>query len=225
MIPKKVPDPFTDHFTSKAAVFVETGRPLEIREFEVPPGVEADAALCKVTMSAICGSDLHTIDGRRRPSGPIVLGHEICGTIVRLGRDVSCDFTGRLLAPGDRVTWSIAASCGQCFYCRNGIPQKCESLFKYGHQDINTKPPLSGGFAEYVYLTGGTALFRLPDALSDRGAVFANCSLATMAAAVRLAELREGEAVLVQGAGLVGLCAAALAGAHRPTSPAPCTST
>jgi putative phosphonate catabolism associated alcohol dehydrogenase len=170
--------------------------------------------LVRVTLSAICGSDLHTVSGRRRPRGPLILGHEITGTVADLGEGISKDADGRALAVGDRVTWSIAASCGRCFYCTKGIPQKCESLFKYGHESIDADPPLNGGFAEYIYLVPGTAVHRVPEGLADEEVVFANCSLATMAAAVRVADLRAGESVLVHGAGLVGVCAAALATAR-----------
>jgi len=186
----------------------DTGR-LELRQLPLRlprPG----EILVRVRLSAICGSDLHTIRGRRRPRGPLVLGHEICGTVAALGDGVARDSAGLPLSAGDRITWGIAASCGRCFFCAHGIPQKCESLFKYGHETIDTEPPLNGGFAEYLHLVPGTAVYRLPHGLDDDRAVFANCSLATMAAAVRLAGMAEGEAVLIQGAGLVGLCAAAL---------------
>ena len=66
----------------KAAVFTEVGRPLTIEQFEVPAVNEPGSALCKVIMSTICGSDLHTISGRRVEPAPLILGHEIIGQIV-----------------------------------------------------------------------------------------------------------------------------------------------
>jgi len=200
--------------TSRAVVYDPKTGALDVRSFAVRPP-RPDEILVRVSLSAICGSDLHTISGRRRPRGPLILGHEICGMVARLGAGVVRDSAGVVLSAGDRVTWSIAASCGSCFSCTHGIPQKCESLFKYGHESIDVDPPLNGGFAEYVYLAPGTAVFRIPDELNDETAVFANCSLATMVAAVRSADIRAGESVLIQGAGLVGLCAAALCAARR----------
>ncbi len=199
--------------SARGAVYDPDTRTIEVRSFPLRAPRPGEV-LVRVALSAICGSELHTISGRRRPHGPLILGHEICGTVAAPGDGVTHDSAGAPLAVGDRVTWSIAASCGACFFCRNGIPQKCASLFKYGHESIDVDPALNGGFAEYVYLVPGTAIFRLPNTLDDDRAVFANCSLATMAAAMRTADLRAKEAVLIQGAGLVGICASALASAR-----------
>ncbi len=203
--------------TSRAIVFDPDDRSLQMRELPMRP-LRRGEVLVRVSLSAICGSDLHTIRGRRDPGGSLVLGHEIVGEVAAPGEGVSADSFGQPLNVGDRVTWGIAASCGRCFMCARGIPQKCISLFKYGHETLDSDTPLSGGFAEYCYLVPGTAVYRLPDDLPDRIAVIANCSLATMQAAVRMAELQRGESVLIQGAGPVGLCAAALA-AHRGAGP------
>jgi alcohol dehydrogenase len=199
--------------TCRAVVYDPDDGSLDVRSFPIRTARPGEI-LVQVALSAICGSDLHTIMGRRRPSGPIILGHEICGTVAQLGEDVDRDAAGQPLSVGDRVTWSIAASCGTCFFCMRGLPQKCTSLFKYGHECIDVDRPLSGGFADCVYLAPGTAVYRLPGDLSDNTAVFANCSLATMAAAVRVADVQPGESVLIQGAGLVGLCASALCAAR-----------
>lgn len=203
--------------TARAVVFDPQTRTLDMRELPLRPPRRGEV-LVRVSLSAICGSDLHTISGRRDPGGALVLGHEICGTVAALGEGVEADSPGRELAEGDRLTWSIAASCGGCFYCARDLPQKCVRLFKYGHAPLDGDTPLSGGFAEYCYLVPGTTVLRLPDDLPNPIAVFANCSLATMAAAVRRAEVSPGQSVLIQGAGLVGLCAAALC-ADRNAAP------
>ncbi len=182
---------------------------------EVPLGApRAGEIIARVTLSSICRSDLHTIHGARRPAGPLILGHEICGTVADLGPGVESDAQGTPLGIGDRVTWSIAASCGECPNCLRGIPQKCDVLFKYGHETLSTDPPLNGGFAEYCTLVPGTAVYKLSDDLPDETAVFANCAVATAAAIVRTAGLKEGHSVLVQGAGLLGLSVAAFCADH-----------
>jgi alcohol dehydrogenase len=112
---------------------------------------------------------------------------------------------------GDRITWSVAASCGSCFFCQDGLPQKCERLFKYGHEKISGRHPLSGGLADYCHLAAGTAIFRVPSELPDAVACPANCATATVAAAMRYAGPCAGRVVLVQGAGMLGLTAAAMA--------------
>ena len=197
--------------TSRAMVFHEAGRPLELREFPLPRLAEGEV-LVRVTCCTLCGSDVHTLEGRRSTPRPTVLGHEIIGQVAELpaGPEV-CDQQGTPLGVGDRITWSVAASCGNCFFCNDGLPQKCERLFKYGHERISERHPLSGGLAEHCHLAAGTAIFRLPAALSDAVACPANCATATVAAAMRYAGDCAGRAVLIQGAGMLGLTAAAMA--------------
>ncbi len=210
---KKVRDPDAELPPScRGAVFDPKTRKLEIREFDLA-APEPEEAIVRVASSAICGSDIHTFLGHRTPEGPLILGHEICGVVSRLGENLSRDAAGEPLAPGDRVTWSVAASCGHCFYCGDGLPQKCATLFKYGHESVDTLPPLNGGFADFIYLAPGSAIYKIPDSLEFDQVVFANCAMATVAAAHRTANIRPGQAVLIQGAGLLGLCAAALASA------------
>lgn len=162
-------------------------------------------------MSTICGSDLHTISGRRVEPTPIIPGHEIVGEVVRLGDGLEMDGFGNELRVGDRVSWSIMASCGHCFFCEMDLPQKCEHLRKYGHSSIHQPPALTGGYAEYIYLFPGTAIFRIHDMLSDEIATPANCALSTVINAVEVIGLRGGETVLIQGAGSLGLNLVALA--------------
>jgi alcohol dehydrogenase len=91
------------------------------------------------------------------------------------------------------------------------LPQKCERLFKYGHERIDPRHPLSGGLAQYCHLARGTAVMRLPDAIPDIVACPANCATATVAAALRAAGSCRDQTILVQGAGMLGLTAAAMA--------------
>ena len=195
----------------KAAVFSKVGKPLEMRQFKLPHKLEPGAALCKVKMSTICGSDLHTISGRRTEPAPLILGHEIIGEIVALGSDLKNDGFGDKLEVGDRVSWSIMASCGRCFYCELDLPQKCEKLCKYGHTCCNEPPHLTGGYAEYIYLFPGTAIYKIPADIPDEIATPANCALSTVINAVETIGLSKKETVLIQGAGLLGLNLVALA--------------
>jgi putative phosphonate catabolism associated alcohol dehydrogenase len=205
-------DPSTTSLPDRcnAAVFYPVERKLTLEIFDLPPP-SAQEVVVRIESSAICGSDIHTFLGHRTPEKPLILGHESCGSIVHLGADVTSDSAGAPLAVGDRITWSIAANCGHCFYCDESIPQKCDSLFKYGHESVESERQLNGGFAEYVYLVPGSAIYRIPDALPTNSVVFANCATATIAAAHRTAQTKAGDAVLIQGAGLLGLCASAMA--------------
>ena len=194
-----------------AAVFTGPGRPLELREFPVPkPG--RGEILVDITCATICGSDAHTYHGRRTEPTPCVLGHEIVGRIVAFGPETPrIDLAGEPLAAGDRITWTLAASCGECFYCRRGLPQKCEHLFKYGHVAIAPGREFTGGFAECCVLRAGTGVMKLPDSIPDALAAPANCAMATVAASLRLAGYLEGATVLVMGCGVLGLNAVAMA--------------
>jgi putative phosphonate catabolism associated alcohol dehydrogenase len=195
---------------ARAMVFEGAGRPLASRSFTTGRPASGEV-LVRVTFTTLCGSDLHTYQGRRTTPCPTILGHEILGRVAGLPDEPVIDLAGRPLEVGDRVTWSIAASCGVCHFCRRELPQKCERLFKYGHEKIEPAHPLSGGLAEYCHLARGTALLRVPDELPDEVACPANCATATVAAALRVAGDCRDAVVLIQGAGMLGLTASAMA--------------
>jgi len=194
-----------------AAVFSGHGEPFRLEEFPIPaPG--RSEVLVDISCSTICGSDLHTWHGRRQEPVPCILGHEIVGRIVSFGAGAPRrDLRGERLTEGDRITWTLAASCGECFFCRRGLTQKCEQLFKYGHTSISPGREFSGGFAECCLLTAGTGILKLPDSLPDAMAAPANCAVATVAAAFRLAGPVEGATLAILGCGVLGLTAAAMA--------------
>jgi putative phosphonate catabolism associated alcohol dehydrogenase len=191
-------------------VFHGAGRPIELRHCALPSLAEGEV-LIRVTCCTVCGSDVHTYEGRRTTPCPTVLGHEILGQVAQLpsGQPV-CDDQGQPLRIGDRVTWSVVVNCGDCFFCAHGLPQKCSHMFKYGHEAIVDHNPFSGGLADYCHLKRGTAIFRVPEGLPDIVACPANCATATSAAALRYAGDCDGCVVLVQGAGMLGLTVAAL---------------
>ncbi|MCA9082620.1 MAG: zinc-binding dehydrogenase [Planctomycetaceae bacterium] len=201
----------------RAAVFVAAGSPLELRTLPLPK-LLPHQVLVQVTCCTICGSDLHSFTGARSSPTPGVLGHEIIGRIERLPAGGISDVCGQSLRAGDRVTWSVAASCGQCDRCERRMPQKCDSLFKYGHERFANGTELSGGLADYCVLHSGTAIMKLPDDLPDRIACPASCATATVAAAVRNAGALAGRRVLVMGAGMLGLTACAFARAADAAS-------
>jgi alcohol dehydrogenase len=191
--------------------WVFDGRPgeLSLQTFADIDSLEPGGVACDVVMSTICGSDLHTINGRRREPTPLILGHEIVGRVTEHAGDVN-DWHGQPLHRGDLVTWSIMVSCGKCFYCQNDLPQKCLRLHKYGHCSCDGDHPLSGGFAERIHLRPGTPIFKTPETLSPELVAPANCVLATACNAIETARVRAGESVLIQGAGLLGIYLVAL---------------
>lgn len=196
--------------TSLAAVFRAVGQPLELQRFPLP-SLSGSEALVRIRCATICGSDLHSYFGRRHSPMPSVLGHEMAGEIVAMGPRGVRDYRNIPLALGDRVTWSMVWSCGECFYCRRGLHAKCDKLFKFGHEVIAPGRALVGGMAEHCYLPEGTAIFRVPPNLPDSVASPANCATATVAAVFRQAGPVEGEVVVIHGAGMLGLTACAMA--------------
>jgi putative phosphonate catabolism associated alcohol dehydrogenase len=196
---------------TRAAVFHGAGRPLELREFPLPVP-ERTEVLVEVVACTLCGSDLHSLHGRRTVPVPTVLGHEVLGKIVAFGATAARqDAAGLPIEVGDRVTWAIVASCGECFYCRRDLAQKCERQTKYGHEPLRPGRELTGGLAHHCLLVSGTALFRVPEQLPDAAACPANCATATVAAALEAAGQVAGRSVLVMGCGMLGLTATAWA--------------
>lgn len=195
----------------KAAVMTAPNTDLEIREYPLP-NVEKGAMLVKIKCCTICGSDLHTWLGHRKSPTPIILGHEIIGEVVELGEGVRTDSWNQHIKVGDRVSWTVIDNCGKCYFCKGlQLPMKCLYLKKYGHDSCDEKPHFSGGFAEYCYISPGTCVIKIPDNLSDEEAAPANCALATVIAGFEAVELKPFENVLIQGAGALGVYAAALA--------------
>jgi len=196
--------------TSHAAVFRAVGQPLTLEEFPLPE-LQGGEALVRIRCSTICGSDLHSYYGRRHSPMPSVLGHEMVGEIAALGPGGVCDYRGQRLGVGDRVTWSMVWSCGECFYCVRGLRPKCERLMKFGHEALAPGRTLIGGMAEYCWLPAKTAIFRVPPNVPDRVASPANCATATVAAVLRNAGPVEGQVVAIHGAGMLGQTACAMA--------------
>lgn len=199
--------------SSLAAVFSSVRQPLVLERFSIPPLIGKEA-LVRIRCATICGSDLHSYFGRRHSPTPCVLGHEMVGEIVAMGPDGAQDFRGDRLALGDRVTWSIVWSCGECFYCRSGLRSKCEQLFKFGHEKIMQGRALLGGMAEHCYLPEGTAVFRVPPSVPDAVVSPANCATATVTAVFRSAGRVQGQVLVIHGAGMLGLTACAVASAN-----------
>lgn len=168
-------------------------------------------ALVRITCCTLCGSDLHTVAGRREEPVPSILGHEIVGQVQQVGSEAPRDCQGQTLQAGDRITWSVVVSCSHCDRCLAGYPQKCRELFKYGHARCEGPYALSGGLAEYILLRAGTAIFKLPDELDDMAACPANCATATVVACFRSSGSVASKRVLILGAGMLGLTASAFA--------------
>ena len=189
--------------SASAIIFDGPGRPLRRAELPLPdpgPG-QLLVAICRATL---CGSDLHTLSGRRPAPTPCILGHEAVGQVTAAG-------PGRTdAAVGSLITWTLADSCGTCTYCTDyGLPEKCRVLFKYGHAGLDDGHGLNGCYASHILLRPGTHIVPLDAALDEGVAAPANCALATMVNA--LSDLpSQTTTVVLQGAGLLGIYGCAL---------------
>lgn len=195
---------------ARTAVFHECGKPFRESRVSLSPPND-DELIVEIEMCTICGSDVHTIEGRRPLAGPMVLGHEIIGRVVSLPDNAVRCVLGTPLQIGDRVTWSLHAACGTCFWCMNDLSQKCDHLFKYGHEPVSGAYPSTGGFASHCQIQAGTAVVKIPNEMPAKIAAPANCATATVVAAFRQVGDCRGRTILIMGAGMLGLTAAAMA--------------
>jgi propanol-preferring alcohol dehydrogenase len=184
----------------KAVRLIEPGRPLEMQEIDVPEVGSRDV-LVRVRAAGICHSDAHYRSGVSPVYPlPMTLGHEVAGTVERVGADVT------RLKVGDRVCVHYMATCGDCEYCNRGTEQFCTTGQMIGkYRD--------GGYAEYI-LMPARSVFALPDEIPfEQGAVMM-CSSSTSLHAINKARLQPGETVAVFGVGGLGMSAVQLARAY-----------
>ncbi len=195
----------------RAAVMVAAGRPLEV--WELPdPALEPGAILLQTVASEVCGTDVHLHHGRLAGVPyPIIPGHVSVGTVLE-ARGVSVDVNGQALRAGDVVTfYDVHEVCGRCWYCLVAQqPNRCPSRRVYGIT-YSAKDGLLGGWAQRIYLKPGVRVVKLPEPLTADDVIGGGCGLFTGFAAVERATPQMGDVVLVQGAGPVGLSAAAFA--------------
>ncbi|MSP95841.1 MAG: hypothetical protein EXR29_01175 [Betaproteobacteria bacterium] len=197
--------------SGRLAVYDAPNKPFEIRIFPIREPKKGEV-LVKIRMSTICRSDIHSYLGHRPNPCPGVLGHEIIGTIVSLGEGVTKDMRGDPLAVGDRITWSEYFIPGDNYYTEVlDLPQKSPGVDKYGHMAVTTEPYHHGGFGEYCYILPRSWILKLPADLTDEEATPINCGVATVVCVTEKAAITMGDAVVVQGLGLLGLYGCALA--------------
>ncbi|MEU3160739.1 zinc-binding dehydrogenase [Streptomyces griseoincarnatus] len=199
--------------TARAVVLERFGKPLELREFEVPPAPPGGLVVAS-RWGGICGTDLHLQQGRLPIPTPLVLGHEGLGTVTELGAGTERDANGDPLAVGDLVMWASSIACGECVPCRaHREPTLCENRRTYGVNRPTTEHPvLAGAWADRIVLQPRTTVVRLPAEIDPVAAMSLACAGPTMVHALyERRPVRLGETVVVQGSGPVGLAAAALA--------------
>jgi len=187
-------------------------RDLRIERVPLPPDPGFGEVLLQVTVTAICGSDLHPyLHGRigdTELKSPLILGHEFSGVVIAAGPDAR-DGTGRPLKVGERVAVDPSIPCRECEFCRKGHPNLCSNLRFCGLW------PDDGSLREFMIMPGHSC-FPVPKAINDVEAALLE-PLGIAIHAVDLAKLKVEESVAILGAGPIGLMIleiARLAGAH-----------
>jgi len=170
----------------RIAIFQGPGRPLQIERVPDPePG--PDELLLEIARCGICGSDVSmTNAGPFCYAGGRALGHEYAGRVMDVGHQVTTH------KQGDQVACIPCCWCGNCDACRRGHPLLCRNV-----------RPLAQGFAEYIAVPAACAL-KLPSSLSLADGALIE-PMACGLHALRMAAMRQGDRVLVLGAGSMAL--------------------
>lgn len=180
----------------RAGVYRGAGRVL-VESVPVPEIHEGEV-LFRVAACGVCGTDIKKIH-HGFVAAPQIFGHEVAGTVVRVGRGV------RRFKPGDRVVSFHHIPCGTCFYCDRKLFSQCPGYKKVGL--TAGFDPNGGGFAEYVRAMAWIVergMIAIPPGVSFEEATFVE-PVNTCLKAVRKARVASGEVALVIGQGPVGL--------------------
>ena len=186
----------------RAVVYRGVGQ-VEVGDVADPQIEEPGDAIVRVSLTAICGSDLHLFHGKAPLEPGDTIGHEAIGVVERVGPGVT------RFAAGDRVVVSFTVADGTCWFCRHGQSQLCEDYRYFGYGLFGGS--LGGAQAELLRVPiADVNLLAVPEGLEDERALFVGDALTTGVYAAGLAEIQPGDTVAVVGAGPVGFfCAQA----------------
>jgi len=183
----------------KAAVYHKPYSKLELETWDIPsPG--PGEVLIRVAACGICHTDLHFIDHGVAPlkAPPLILGHEITGTIAETGDGVQ-GFT-----ENQRVLVSVIIPCLKCEYCRSGHTNLCRDKIIPGSK-------IDGGYAEYVVVPK-EGVVPLPDGISmEEGTTIGDVFGTAHHAAIDIGKIQQEETVLIFGSGGLGSAAIQIA--------------
>lgn len=183
----------------KALVKTKPG-PGHLELLEVPdPEVSPGKVKVRVEWAGICGSDIHVLHDKLPHKPPVILGHELAGTVTEVAEDVQSVQVGQHVT----VLPSAAVTCGRCRYCRTGYYTMCPTRLGMGYG-------VDGAFSDYVVVRD-EQVYVLPDGVgTDVGALSEPLACAVHASH-ELARLSPGDVVLVSGPGPIGQLVALLA--------------
>ncbi|MGV0820602.1 L-idonate 5-dehydrogenase [Martelella sp. AMO21009] len=190
----------------KAAI-IHAAKDLRIEEI-APQQVAAGQVEVQIGVGGICGSDLHYYNhggfGDVRIREPMILGHEVAGTVTALGEGVSG------FAVGDRVAVSPSRPCGDCAYCQKGLQNHCVNMRFYG--SAMPMPHIQGAFRERL-VAEAWQCHKVAAGVSLGEAAMAEPLAVTLHAVSRAGSLL-GKRVLISGCGPIGALCIVAARAH-----------
>ncbi|TDN83807.1 propanol-preferring alcohol dehydrogenase [Salegentibacter sp. 24] len=176
---------------NKIVSLEENRQPLILVDMPIPEP-KPDEVLIKISVCGVCHTELDEIEGRTAPAQfPIILGHQVVGTIVKLGGETSKFKIDERVG----VAW-IFSACGKCKFCLDGNENLCDDFLATG-RDVN------GGYAEYMCVSEKYA-YKIPDVFTDAEAAPLLCAGAIGYRSLKLAQLKNG-----QNLGLTGFGASA----------------
>jgi S-(hydroxymethyl)glutathione dehydrogenase / alcohol dehydrogenase len=209
----------------RAALFSEVGSPVQIVDDVVLDAPRRGEVRVRVVACGVCHSDVSLINGTFPSMGPTIAGHEAAGVVVELGEGVT------ELAVGDHVVLTPNAACGHCAYCVKGLHSVCASAMSIATSVLPDGTSRLSRGGEIVYHGLGVAAWadeivvhangaiRIDDDVPLDVACVIGCAVQTgVGAAINTADIEPGDAVLVLGAGGIGISivqGAAVAGASR----------
>jgi threonine dehydrogenase-like Zn-dependent dehydrogenase len=187
---------------------------LAVERVNDPTILNAGDAIIKITLTAICGSDLHLYDGYIPTMEPgDILGHEFMGEVMEVGPDV------KRLKVGDRVVVPFTIACGKCYYCEKQLWSLCDNsnpnawiaekfygfspsgLFGYSHM----MGGFAGGQAQYARVPfADVGPIKIPDGLRDDQVLFLSDIFPTGYMAAEVCNIKPGDVVAIWGCGPVG---------------------
>jgi len=198
----------------KAVIFTKIGEPLRIKEYDVVDPEPGDAMI-KVELANICGSDLHIWRGDLDLAAlgvplPTILGHEMVGSVYKLGKGLLVDSRGLSLKEGDKVIYSYFRPCGHCYACVRERPAECINSLSHISISSDQRPHFIGAFAEYYYLHHGQIILKVPEGVKDELVAGINCAASQMMYALDEVGFKFGDNIVIQGAGGLGLYTTAI---------------
>ena len=198
--------------TGKIAYFEKNGK-IGFVQHDLP-NVEPGAILVRVLSSNICGSDVKNWKSGVSlgvSSSKTCQGHEFVGRIQQLGEGVTTDYAGQPVQVGDRIVAAYYITCGECSACKKGRYDQCENAYIHLGQSPEEYPYFSVTFATHYYIHPKQYFYKVPDSLPDHLAAGANCRFSQVYYGLEHLQPATGETLLIQGAGSMGLYAAAIA--------------